>query len=106
MLSDKENAIIASLSAQDRQAQAVDNRIQATVSSIGPAVDKFADGIHHLGRYRQMADSAADGLLLLCSQILERREISARARMRQKEDFTLARDSINGVLRSLSRLER
>lgn len=87
---------------------AIEGRLSHMATSLGPAIDSFADGIHKISQYRDSADRVADRVLALCSEKLEQRDHDGRRKaLGLKEHETEKADvDLGGVLRSLSRLER
>ncbi|KKY21437.1 putative mis12-mtw1 family protein [Phaeomoniella chlamydospora] len=85
----------------------VSARLNSIISSLGPTVDVFADGVHKIGQYRDAAERVATRALNICAKKLEERD---RASLRQTrgdeiESQKRGRESMGGVLRGLSRLE-
>ena len=77
------------------------------VSSLGPTIDAFTDGVHHIGQYRDAAERVANKALSISAELLDERDRKALAKAtgEEEKEKKVGRESLGGVLRGLSRLE-
>ncbi len=90
-------AEITSTAALDLRNQAAD-RLRALQAGLEFKVDQFADGVHKLEQYQEIAGRVADKILALSAVRLEERD------RREKEEIGTRDLPMQEVLRSLSRI--
>jgi kinetochore protein Mis13/DSN1 len=83
----------------------ISERLNVMYQALGPNIDKFADGIHTMGQFREAADNVAGRTLAICAERLAQREKEGRKRVLPAGPGSPPKD-LGGVLRSLSRAER
>ncbi|OAL27234.1 hypothetical protein AYO20_09832 [Fonsecaea nubica] len=84
----------------------ISRRLGDILESMGPTVDKFADGIHRIAQYRTAADGVAGRALAMCAEKLTRREKEGTKKALGVRMGTSPPRDLGGVLRSLSRADR
>ncbi|KAK5330457.1 hypothetical protein LTR93_002046 [Exophiala xenobiotica] len=105
LLSETDIAALDSLPRSVTSSDQISQRVNGLYDSLGPTIDKFADGIHTIGQYRQAADNVASRTLAICAERLSQREKEGRKRALPEAQGTPPKD-LGGVLRSLSRADR
>jgi kinetochore protein Mis13/DSN1 len=105
LLSETDIAALDSLPRSVTSSDQISRRLNGLYNSLGPTIDKFADGIHTIGQYRQAADNVASRALAICAERLSQREKEGRKRALPEAQGTPPKD-LGGVLRSLSRADR
>jgi kinetochore protein Mis13/DSN1 len=104
LLSPSDASILESLNSNSIPPATISSRINTVTASLGPTIDAFADGIHKINQYRDAAERVAGRTLGICAEKLEERD--KEGRRRAVGEPPRARESLGGVLRSLSRIER
>jgi len=105
LLSETDIAALDSLPRSATSSDRISQSINGLYDSLGPTIDKFADGIHTIGQYCQAADNVASRALAICAERLSQREKEGRKRALPEAQGTPPKD-LGGVLRSLSRADR
>ncbi|ETI28832.1 hypothetical protein G647_01284 [Cladophialophora carrionii CBS 160.54] len=111
LLSETEAAALDSINppSNPTSADQISQRVNEILESIGPTIDRFADGVHRLGQYQTAAENVAGRTLALCAEKLAEREKQGRKRALARADQTqpdTPPNDIASVLRSLSRADR
>lgn len=105
LLSGEEAAMFDSLHAGDNIQPNTARRLNDIQGSLGTSVDAFADGVHKIEQFRDVAENLAGRALAICSERFAERERQGRRQVQQEEDRSPSRD-LGSVLRGLSRVDR
>ncbi|KIV78407.1 hypothetical protein PV11_10129 [Exophiala sideris] len=105
LLSKTDAAALDNAQENSTSSDAISHRLNALYDSLGPTIDKFADGLHTIGQYRTVADDVASTALAICAEKLDRREKEGRKRALPEVQGSPPKD-LGSVLRGLSRAER
>lgn len=81
-------------------------RVNKVLSSLEPAVDTFADGLHKVDQYRSGADQLASQVLSTCAEKLAERERIGRRKAQGDEEEQSPGRNLNSILRGLSRADQ
>lgn len=84
----------------------IGSRVNKVVSSLGPAIDTFADGLHKVGQYRIGADQVAGQVLSICADKLSEREKIGKQKALGDEVKQSPGKNLNSILRGLSRVDK
>ena len=105
LLSEADVAALENAQEGSTSSDAISHRLNALYDSLGPTIDKFADGVHTIGQYRTVADDVASTALAICAEKLARREKEGRKRALPEVQGSPPKD-LGSVLRGLSRADR
>ena len=105
LLSQAESDMLASPTSNVNVSEDISQRLNSILSTLGPSIDSFADGVHKVAQYRIAADNVAGTVLSVCSRKLSERELEGRRKALHDENRSPRRD-LNSVLRGLSRVDR
>lgn len=90
----------------------VSTRVNTITSTLPETLDAFADGLHRIEQFRDVADRIAGKVLKVCADRLEEREKIAStvgagdADSESQEAAQRPKINLNKVLHSLSKVER
>lgn len=105
LLSEEDVAALEIARNTSTTSDAISHRLNELFDSLGPTIDKFADGVHTIGQYRTVADDVASTALAVCAERLAQREKEGRKRALPDSQGSPLRD-LGSVLRGLSRADR
>ena len=106
VLADVDVAALDSISLNTRSIEQISTHVNSLFDSLGPTVDKFADGVHKVAQYREAADNLAGRVLSICAERLEQRQKGKKPTLSPNEGESTPPKDLGGVLRSLSRVDR
>ncbi|KAI1614381.1 Mis12-Mtw1 protein family-domain-containing protein [Exophiala viscosa] len=105
LLSEADVAALENVQKNSTSTDAISHRLNALYDSLGPTIDKFADGVHTIGQFRTVADDVASTALAICAAKLAQREKEGRRRALSEVQGSPPKD-LGSVLRGLSRADR
>jgi kinetochore protein Mis13/DSN1 len=106
LLSEADSALLQSLQPSEDVSEVVTRRLDSFQNNLGPIVDSFADGVHKIGQYRDVAENVAGRVLSICSEKLAERDRESRKRALPEGEVKSPERDLNSVLRGLSRVDR
>lgn len=106
LLSERDAALWTSLNQSKTLSDDIANRMSSINTTIGPAIDTFADGVHKLAQYRNAAENVSACVLSICAEKLSEREKEGRRKALGAEEHRSPGRDLNNVLRGLSRTDR
>ena len=104
LLNETDKAVLQSLDS-GANISTVSSRLNSVQASLGPSIDTFADGVHRIAQYRNVAEDMAGTVLSVCSRKMTERELEGRRKAFKENDGSPKRN-LSSVLRGLSRADR
>jgi kinetochore protein Mis13/DSN1 len=99
--------VLNTLTSRPPPSEWLSSRLSLITASLGPTIDAFADGVHQIAQYRDVADTVAGRVLKICADKIEDSEKESRRHaLGEAAEMSTPKDELGAVLRSLSKLER